>query len=182
MALITRLGRLLRADLNAVMDRLEEPGILLAQAVREMETGLAEDEAALTRLRHRRERAGARRGQLDQALAGIGDELAVCLDTGADDLARALLRRRLETSRARDQLGRQADELDAQIRSLEGRIGTRREQLAATRARAETALADDPSLSTTTGPTPGWVDPAPLVTDADVEVALLTEKQRRGSE
>ncbi len=181
MALITRLGRLLRADLNAVMDRLEEPGILLAQSVREMEAGLADDEAALAKLRRQRERTRPRQAQLDQALAGIGDELAVCLDTDAEDLARGLLRRRLETTRARDQLGRQGDELDARIRALDERVRSRREQLAATRARAETALADDPSTPATTGPQGGWADPAPIVTDADVEIALLAEKRRRGS-
>jgi hypothetical protein len=37
MALITRVSRLFRADVNAVLDRMEEPEILLRQAVREME-------------------------------------------------------------------------------------------------------------------------------------------------
>ena len=37
MALITRLTRLFRADAHAVLDRMEEPDVVLAQAVREME-------------------------------------------------------------------------------------------------------------------------------------------------
>jgi len=178
MALITRISRLLQADLNAVMDRLEEPGTLLAQSVREMEASLADDEATLSRLRHQHQRAHARRAQLDQALTGIGDELAVCLDAGADDLARGLLRRRLETTRARDQLGRQAGELDGRIQALAERIRRHREQLATTRARAETALTNEP---TTLAPDSPWADPAPIVTDADVEVALLAEKRLRRS-
>lgn len=36
MALINRATRLFRADLHAVLDRIEEPDILLRQAVREM--------------------------------------------------------------------------------------------------------------------------------------------------
>jgi phage shock protein A len=181
MALITRLARLLRADLNAVMDRLEEPGLLLAESVREMEATLANDEAALDRLRRQRDRTKARRDQLIQALADIGDELAVCLDADADDLARGLLRRRLETTRARDQLVRQADELDGHIQALTGRIRTRCEQLAATRVRAETALADDRHTSATAAGNARWADPPPVVTDSDVEVALLAEKRRRGA-
>ena len=37
MALITRFSRLFRADLHAVLDRIEEPDVILRQAVREME-------------------------------------------------------------------------------------------------------------------------------------------------
>ena len=44
MALVTRLSRLFRADLNAVLDRLEEPEMLLRQAVREMEEEVDREE------------------------------------------------------------------------------------------------------------------------------------------
>ena len=43
MALITRVSRLFQADLHAVLDRIEEPEVLLKQAVREMEEELARD-------------------------------------------------------------------------------------------------------------------------------------------
>ena len=43
MALITRIGRLFSADLNAVLDRIEEPDVLLKQALREMEEDLQRD-------------------------------------------------------------------------------------------------------------------------------------------
>ena len=37
MALINRISRLFTADMHAVLDRLEEPDVLLKQALREME-------------------------------------------------------------------------------------------------------------------------------------------------
>ncbi len=40
MALITRVSRLFQADFHAVLDRIEEPEVLLRQAVREMEEEL----------------------------------------------------------------------------------------------------------------------------------------------
>ena len=55
MALISRVSRLLRADLHAVLDHLEEPDVLLRQAVREMEEALAGDTARLQRLRREHE-------------------------------------------------------------------------------------------------------------------------------
>ena len=47
MVLITRLARLFRADVHAVLDRIEEPLLLLQQAVREMEADLADNEKQL---------------------------------------------------------------------------------------------------------------------------------------
>ena len=44
MVLISRISRLFRADLHAVLDRIEEPEALLRQAIREMEELLAQDE------------------------------------------------------------------------------------------------------------------------------------------
>ena len=43
MTLIARVSRLFRADLHAVLDRVEEPDLVLRQAVREMEEDLARD-------------------------------------------------------------------------------------------------------------------------------------------
>jgi phage shock protein A len=44
MALITRLSRLFQADMHAVLDKIEEPELLLRQAIREMEEFIATDE------------------------------------------------------------------------------------------------------------------------------------------
>ncbi len=51
MALITRVTRLFTADMHAVLDRLEEPDVLLRQAVREMHEVLASDRQQLRALR-----------------------------------------------------------------------------------------------------------------------------------
>ena len=47
MALMTRVARLFRADLHAVLDRIEEPEVLLRQALREMEDGVNGERRAL---------------------------------------------------------------------------------------------------------------------------------------
>ena len=44
MALINRMSRLFTADVHAVLDRIEEPDVLLKHAVREMEEELARNE------------------------------------------------------------------------------------------------------------------------------------------
>ena len=44
MALVNRISRLFSADFHAVLDRIEEPDLLLRQAIREMEEELAKSE------------------------------------------------------------------------------------------------------------------------------------------
>ena len=93
MALITRVARLFRADLHAVLDRIEEPDILLRQAVRDMEEQLAGDRQRLRLLNHEQEQIESRARELDPTLHDIEEQLQVCFDAGKDDLARALIRR-----------------------------------------------------------------------------------------
>jgi len=99
MALITRLSRLIRSDLNAVLDRLEEPDILLAQALRDMQQALADNERELAALERDRQRLAQRRQRLSRRKAAAATELDICLDADQDDLARSLLRRGLEQER-----------------------------------------------------------------------------------
>ena len=51
MALITRISRLFKADFHAVLDQIEEPEVLLRQAVREMEDSIAHGDQELGRPR-----------------------------------------------------------------------------------------------------------------------------------
>src|SRR5262247_3541760 len=52
MALINRMSRLFTADVHAVLDRIEEPDVLLKHAVREMEEELARGEQRARVLGH----------------------------------------------------------------------------------------------------------------------------------
>jgi len=192
MALITRLSRLLRADLHALLDRLEEPDILLAQALREMEDAVAADDRALAALRRQHTRTRERRDALARQGAGDVEQLEVCLDAGQDDLARALLRRGLERERLDARLERTARELDGRIEGLAATLTERRRRLEQLRAEAALLARSGPTGAGPGEPLPGgqgasatWLDPAAEemapVRDADVEVALLAAKRRRSA-
>jgi len=96
MTLFARLADLVTANLHALVDRVEDPELLLAHLIRELEEGLAlvRQQAARAlaadhRLRRELEqhRAGARHWQ-EQARAAV--------DQGREDLARRALARQLE--------------------------------------------------------------------------------------
>jgi phage shock protein A len=175
MALITRLSRLFRADLHAVLDRIEEPDVLLRQAVREMEEDLARDEQRIKVLDHEHGEMFARQTGIERSLAEIGEELDVCFASGKDDLARALIRRRLEAQCYLKLLGGKRSALQDTLAGLRERVGENRTRLESMRQKAD--------LLTDTG-TPehggeGWLPPDCSVYEEDVEVAFLREQQKR---
>lgn len=174
MALITRVSRLFRADLHAVLDRIEEPAVLLRQAVREMEEELARDEHRVKALTVEQGQLAARQGELDRTLDDIDEELAVCFASDKEDLARPLIKRKLEAQAFRKLLVRKRDTLDETLAGLRARLQEDRVRLDSMRQKAE-LLAEEEGVSTEER----WPVPDFSVRDEDVEVALLREKQRR---
>jgi len=175
MALLTRISRLFRADIHAVLDRVEEPGVLLRQAIREMEEAHALDEQRFKLSNHEQAQLGTRKADLERALEQIAEELDVCFTAGNDDLARTLIKRKLETRRhVRFVTGKQ-ESLQAKLTDLATRLEDNRTRLDSMRQKAELLSEDDAPTS----PEEQWSAPDFSIGEADVEVAFLREKQRR---
>jgi phage shock protein A len=176
MALITRVSRLFRADLHAVLDRIEEPEILLRQAVREMEEDLDRDQQRLRLLVHEQQQLTSRFHQIHGELDRTETELDVCFDSGKEDLARSLVRRRLEAQQLRSYLEQRQASLERSLAQLRSRVQENRSRLEAMRQKAELLAEEESTVKTE----PPWEKGADrVVRDEDVEVAFLAEKQRR---
>jgi phage shock protein A len=177
MTLITRVSRLFRADMHAVLDRIEEPEVLLRQAVREMKEDLAGDEQRIKRLNYEYGQLTARQDDLTQSLADIEQELDVCFDSGKGDLARSLIRRKLEAQQFLRFLARRREILEETLSGLKARLKENRTRLESIRQKAELLAAEnsvEPSRD-------NWGEPDSPVRDEDVEVAFLREQQKRRS-
>jgi phage shock protein A len=175
MALITRVTRLFRADLHAVLDRIEEPDVLLRQAVREMEEELARDEQRIKVLTHEHGQLITRETDLEQSLSEIEEELDVCFESEKDDLARALIKRKLEAQRFLKFLSRKREALEERLAELKARLNENRARLDAMRQKAE-VLTEEQAPD---HPEDRWTTVDISVREEDVEVAFLREKQRR---
>ena len=99
MALITRVSRLFQADLHAVLDRIEEPELLLQQAVREMEDELSRQQQKILVLEQEQVELKSRESEIDNRLREMEQELDICFESEQEDLARTVVRRKLETKR-----------------------------------------------------------------------------------
>ena len=175
MALINRVSRLFTADFHAVLDRIEEPDVLLRQAVREMEDDLARTGQQIKRLARQRDDLTRRRADRERSLGDIEEQLDVCFRSGEERLARSLIRRKLEAERRAGEL---ATRLAINEKELEQRRATAEEnnrRLESMRQKAELLgeRADDESFDEIA------IDRELQVSDEEVEVAFLREQQRR---
>jgi phage shock protein A len=177
MPIVHRLTRLFRADVHAVLDRIEEPELLLAQSIREMEAALADEQQRLQALAAQGEAQQRRRSEIAATLAGIGEQLDLCFEAGNQDLARLLLRRRLEGERLVARLERDGARLTTEAARLQRGIEERRQALEALRRQAAQHLQRDDATSAAAAP--AWSAEDLAVSDADVELALLREQRRR---
>lgn len=174
MALLNRMARLFRADLHAVLDRIEEPEALFRQALRDMEEELAGDEQRYKLLSQEHGQLATRREEVSQALRDMDGELDLCFESAKDDLARTLVKRQLEAQRHGKLLQRKSAALEESMTALKNRLEQNRSRLDAMRQKAEMLAAEaEPAAE------PCWTAADWAVRDEDVEVALLREKQKR---
>lgn len=174
MALINRMSRLFTADVHAVLDRIEEPDVLLKQAIREMEEEVVRSEQALRQLVHERDRLADRRRKLLAAQAEFAGQLDVCFADGNDDLARKTLKRRLETERLAQHTTERSEAVEKEIAKRNTTMNEQREHLDVMRQKAEL-------LTSATDVSDEWSMRKFAVTDDEVELAFLRERQLRKS-
>jgi phage shock protein A len=153
MALINRISRLFKADFHAVLDQIEEPETLLKQAVRDMEDDLASTAQRIKLCAHDQDALQHRKAELEGSVAEIGSQLDLCFDSGKDDLAKSLVRKKLEAERL---LKRLTTELFAQRASLQ--------------TNASSEFADV-----------AWMAREMTVDDNEVEIPFLREKDLRSA-
>jgi phage shock protein A len=99
MALINRISRLFKADFHAVLDHIEEPEALLKQAIRDMEDDLAKTEQRINLCAYDQDALTVRKGELEDAVIEFEVKLDLCFESDKDDLAKTLIRKKLETER-----------------------------------------------------------------------------------
>ena len=178
MAIINRLARLFKADFHAVLDHIEDPVLQLSQAVREMEDELATVTAKIQQYTREHENLEDRKKSASQFLAKTNNEIEVCIDNDNEDLARGLVRRKLETTKTITSLSESQERLTKDQKSLESR---HKEYLLAIEGmRQKVDLYDSAPTAQSSGSSN--VADAFNISDEDVEVALLKERQRLGSQ
>lgn len=181
MALINRVTRLFKADFHAVLDRIEEPEQLLRQAIREMEDELQESERRVQLLGHEQEGMAARKSELESRTADLDEELDLCFAREKNDLARTLVRRKLEAERLSRRLGAKLDGNDKAISAARSSIRENRTTLDGLKQKAEIFARRAPAEADIDVDDSAWMARELTVSDDEIEVAFLREQQARSA-
>lgn len=175
MALITRLTRLFRADLHEVLDRLEEPDVLLRQALREMEESIAASTRELKTQQQEHQHFKHKISELEGKSIVIERELDLCFQAANDSLTRLLIRRKLEAEKTLQALYQALAQRETTIQTQNAQLEDQCQRLQTLKNKAaalEIAMTQD-AIPATFSPSHD------SITEADIDLALLREQQKR---
>ncbi|MGR9085674.1 MAG: PspA/IM30 family protein [Gammaproteobacteria bacterium] len=172
MPLIKRLARLCQADMHAVLDKIEDPALLLKQSIREMEESVAADKKQIRLWENEQRQLTGGRDRLEESLKDLEEKCALCFRSNKDDLARSFLRRKLETQQSMQLLAEKISAMQERTARLTNRLAEHLEQLAAMRQKAEVFLEESAANPVSRA------NPSESIRDEDVEIAFLHEKQK----
>jgi len=173
MSLIGRVAKLVNADLNAVLDRIEEPEALLKQAIRDMEEELAVEAQRIKWLRGEIDAHEARATAARKARDELDGKLDLCLEAGNDELGRKLTRRKLQTEVLAQRLAEKKAALEKALLEHEKSYAEHEDQLAGMAQKAE-LLTTTPQRAVESA-----CERDLTIGDDEVEIAFLREKQAR---
>ena len=183
MALISRISRLFKADFHAVLDQIEEPEQMLRQAIRDMEDDVVNAEQRIALLAHDQDALAGRKSELETAIADFDAELDLCFESDKDDLARSLIKKKLEAERLLKRLTskRAANQqyLEEQRKLLDDNTAT----LESLRQKAELLAQRTPAHGDGSSEFDdiAWMAREMTVGDDEIEIAFLCEKNKRSA-
>ena len=175
MSLIGRVAKLVNADLNAVLDRIEEPEALLKQAIRDMDEELAVEAQRIKWLRGEIDAHEARATAARKARDELDGKLDLCLEAGNDELGRKLTRRKLQTELLAQRLAEKKAALEKALLEHEKSYAEHEDQLAGMVQKAE-LLTATPQRAVESA-----CESDLTIGDDEVEIAFLREKQARSA-
>ena len=170
MGIIKRVSRLVQADMHGLLDVLEDPREILKQSMREMEEELVKQEAEQRLLVERERAAEKQHAEGERQLLAVAGEIKLCLEANNENLARAAVRRKLETERSIVRLAAVRETLNRQREEHSKRLLEARSCYESLKDKVALFPEHDPIASGTT------LSPDQPISESEVEIALLKEQ------
>ena len=173
MALINRISRLFRADFNAVLDRLEEPDVLLKQAIREMEESLYQDKQQLKIFTNDQVVIAKRFEEVKKKLEATETQLDICFEADNQVLAKNQVRKKLELLQLLASIKKQQEAVNDKKNTLEEKVSENKSRFLSMKQKLELFI------STNEHSRSCEEDIVNSISDHDIEIAYLQEKKMR---
>ena len=142
MSLLERVGTLLRANLNELIEKAEDPEKLLKQIVLDMENQLMQLKTQVAIAIADQHLLEKKRGEHGREAADWRRKAELAVGKAQDDLARAALERSLSYEELEKGFASQVEDQRQEADHLRQALGKLEQKLSETRARAEMLLAE----------------------------------------
>lgn len=140
MGMFSRLSDIINSNINAMLDKAEDPEKLVKYLIQEMEETLAEARAASARLIADQKELARKQANLAQDIAGWQEKAEIALGKDREDLARAAL---VEKARLEDMavaMAKEAALVDEALGKLKDDLARLSEKLGEARARRDALI------------------------------------------
>ncbi|MEL7022303.1 MAG: PspA/IM30 family protein [Pseudomonadota bacterium] len=179
MALIHRISRIFKADVHAVLDRIEEPEALLAQAIRDMEDELVAAERRIAQCVREQNSLDTKKRDLEETIEATRRQLDLCFDSGKTDLARGQIRKRLESERLLKRLNESLATGKVRLGEQKAQLEDNRAALESLRQKAELFTQTSDLRANARTESAAWPSSDLAVSEDEVEIELLREQSAR---
>lgn len=122
MGIFSRMSDIINANINAMLDKAEDPEKMIRLIIQEMEDTLVEVRSSSVRVLADRKAAGRRLEQLEAEARAWEGKARLAIGKGRDDLARAALQEKHEIEDEVDAVGRELAVTDEHIERLNDEI------------------------------------------------------------
>ena len=135
MGIFSRMSDIVNANINAMLDKAEDPQKKIRLIIQEMEDTLVEVRSSSVRVLAERKAAGRRLEQLEAEVRAWEGKARLAIGKGRDDLARAALQEKHEIEDEVDAVGRELAATDEHIERLNDEIAKLQAKLNDARAK-----------------------------------------------
>ena len=140
MGIFTRFTDIVNSNINALLDKAEDPEKMVRLIIQEMEDTLVEVRSASAKTLASKKEITAQISKYKSDAADWEAKAELALSKDRDDLARAALQEKKKSAEAADALNKELDVVDEQISKLQEEIGQLQEKLADAKSRQKTII------------------------------------------
>ena len=135
MSIFSRMGDIINSNINAILDKAEDPEKMVRLIIQEMEETLVEVRSTSARAIADKKELSRRHGWLAEEAAEWERKAAIAVNKGRDDLAKAALAERNRASEAQKAIEQEVQVLDETLGKLSGDIATLQDKIKDAKAR-----------------------------------------------
>ncbi|HZR22842.1 MAG TPA: PspA/IM30 family protein [Vicinamibacterales bacterium] len=141
MGLLERVSTLVRANLNDLIDRAENPSKMIKQVILDMENQLLQVKTQVAISIADQHMLEKKQTESEATAAGWLKKAELAVEKDQDDLARAALERHKSAERTAESFAQQVEDQRAQVATLKSALGKLEQKLAEAKAKSDMLIA-----------------------------------------